>query len=138
MMIFRIGSLLLAIFLAFLLGQGRHDGGANVAGFFALSVILLASVGLYLLPTYEAWRNKHPNAASIALLNVFLGWSLIGWVVSLVWAFKHQDAPAPMMTPRAAQPLSVTDELEKLASLLERGILTQQEFEQQKRAILAR
>jgi hypothetical protein len=42
-----------------------------------------------MLPTFEAWVNKHPNIKSIALVNFFLGWTLIGWVVPLAWAFTN-------------------------------------------------
>jgi hypothetical protein len=30
---------------------------------------------------------------SILLLNFFLGWTMIGWVVALVWSVKN-DVPA--------------------------------------------
>lgn len=50
---------------------------------------------LYLLPTYEAWNNKHKNLSSIVILNLFLGWSFIGWVAALIWAFKKQDESIP-------------------------------------------
>ncbi|MBK4736806.1 superinfection immunity protein [Noviherbaspirillum pedocola] len=33
---------------------------------------------LYFLPTYEAWKNQQPNVNAIALVNIFLGWSILG------------------------------------------------------------
>jgi len=48
-----------------------------------LGGILLAG---YFLPTLISWIRKHPNQTSIAILNLFLGWTFIGWVVALVWA----------------------------------------------------
>jgi len=39
---------------------------------------------LYFLPTIVG-RNKK-NLTAIFVLNFFLGWTLIGWVVALVWA----------------------------------------------------
>lgn len=48
---------------------------------------------LYFLPTIIAFaRSKHDSVA-ILVLNFFLGWTAIGWIVALVWALK-QDAPA--------------------------------------------
>jgi hypothetical protein len=38
-------------------------------------------------------RSKR-NTLSIFLLNFFLGWTLVGWVVALVWAMKVDDFPA--------------------------------------------
>ena len=53
-----------------------------------LLALTLISMG-YLLPmTVAYWRGKK-NFLAIAVLNVFLGWTLIGWVVALVWASMH-------------------------------------------------
>lgn len=38
---------------------------------------------LYLLPSIVAYSRSHHNAGSVAVINVFLGWTLIGWVVAL-------------------------------------------------------
>jgi T4 superinfection immunity protein len=43
-------------------------------------------IGAYFLPTFVALGRHHRNSAAIALLNLFLGWTLLGWVVALVWA----------------------------------------------------
>jgi hypothetical protein len=42
----------------------------------------------YFLPTMVALVRSKRDKLSIFLLNFFLGWTLIGWVVALVWAFK--------------------------------------------------
>jgi hypothetical protein len=39
---------------------------------------------LYFLPSIVGHKKK--NASAIFLLNLLLGWSLIGWVVAFVWA----------------------------------------------------
>jgi hypothetical protein len=44
---------------------------------------------LYFLPTIIALLRERHDKLSIFLLNFFLGWSLIGWVVALVWSFKN-------------------------------------------------
>lgn len=41
---------------------------------------------LYFVPTLTAVCKNHDNAGAIATLNLFLGWTLIGWVLALVWA----------------------------------------------------
>jgi hypothetical protein len=59
-----------------------------------LAVLLgVCSVG-YLLPTTIAIIRKRTNSVAIFVLNLFLGWTLIGWVVALVWAVAT-DAPKP-------------------------------------------
>ena len=41
---------------------------------------------LYFLPTLIAKSRKKANTGAVFALNFFLGWSLVGWVVALVWA----------------------------------------------------
>jgi len=55
-------------------------------GMFVLSLIGLLCLCVYFLPTIVASHRRHPNAIAIFFLNLFLGWSVVGWVVSLVWA----------------------------------------------------
>lgn len=52
-----------------------------------LSVIGIASFAVYFLPTAVAVRREHPQKNAIGVLNFALGWTLIGWVGALVWAF---------------------------------------------------
>ena len=40
----------------------------------------------YALPTLIAFRRRHPNRWAILAINLVLGQTGIGWVVSLVWA----------------------------------------------------
>ncbi len=47
----------------------------------------------YFLPTIIALIKSKRDAVAILLLNLFLGWSVIGWIIALVWAAKN-DAPA--------------------------------------------
>jgi hypothetical protein len=47
---------------------------------------------LYFLPAIIAFARSKRDAVSILVLNLFLGWTMIGWVIALVWALK-QDVP---------------------------------------------
>ncbi|RJP30025.1 MAG: superinfection immunity protein [Candidatus Omnitrophota bacterium] len=49
-----------------------------------LAVILIFS--LYFLPTLIAFLRQHKNKLAIFLLNLLLGWTVLGWVISLVWS----------------------------------------------------
>lgn len=53
---------------------------------FASFIITVLLICMYLLPSIIAAKKKKSNMTAIALLNILLGWSLIGWVVALVWA----------------------------------------------------
>jgi hypothetical protein len=48
---------------------------------------------LYFLPSIIALARSKRNTLSIFLLNFFLGWTLVGWIVALVWAVKADDYP---------------------------------------------
>ena len=47
---------------------------------------------MYFLPSIIAIVRSKRDIAGIVLLNLFLGWTMIGWVVALVWAVKT-DVP---------------------------------------------
>jgi Superinfection immunity protein len=67
-----------------------------------LLVILTVSIGLYMLPALCAWQRGHPQTMAIAILNVFLGWSILGWIGALVWAataIKDADRRDPYQMP---------------------------------------
>jgi hypothetical protein len=50
----------------------------------------LAILGcLYFLPTLLAAVQRKTNAGAIFALNLFLGWTLIGWVIALSWSLME-------------------------------------------------
>ena len=57
-----------------------------VMGFFGVVLVLLGAVlvvGLYFLPTILGRKKKH--STGMTLVNFFFGWTLIGWIGSLIW-----------------------------------------------------
>jgi hypothetical protein len=75
--LFLIFGLIIAILLLFYF--------FSPAGFIVV-FFLLGGLLIYFVPTFIAIQNNHINAVAIAMLNVFLGWTFLGWVVALVWA----------------------------------------------------
>ena len=49
-------------------------------------LLLVFIAGIYLLPTLVAISGKKRNTAAVAVLNIFLGWTFLGWIIALVWA----------------------------------------------------
>jgi len=41
---------------------------------------------LYFLPAIISFKREHEYRWAIFAINLFVGWSFIGWVVALVWA----------------------------------------------------
>jgi Superinfection immunity protein len=51
-------------------------------------IALIFLVCLYFLPTIIAGARHKQNTVAIGALNLFLGWSFIGWIVALIWALS--------------------------------------------------
>lgn len=60
-------------------------------------VIIFSLIGLFIglfigfLPTIIAFKREHKSKFGILVLNLFLGWTFIFWVVSLAWALSKKD-----------------------------------------------
>lgn len=52
----------------------------------------LAVLIAYFLPTLVAKYRHVPNSGSIFVIDLFLGWTLIGWVVALAMAARTVPA----------------------------------------------
>lgn len=94
-----IGLLFLS---AYGLNMGRFSD-LNGFGVFIVGLSFIAIPWLYLLPSIEAYRRDRSNAQSIALVNVLLGWTLLGWVAALVWALQD-GKPVAVVLQAATEP----------------------------------
>jgi hypothetical protein len=66
-------------------------------------LLLLLALFVYFIPAYIAHARLHHNAGAITVLNVFLGWTILGWVIALVWAMTlrpPKDDPDAGLSPR--------------------------------------
>jgi hypothetical protein len=52
---------------------------------YLLCVVIYA--GCYLVPSFIAAIRNHRRFTFILLLNLFAGWTVIGWIAALIWAF---------------------------------------------------
>ena len=55
-------------------------------GEFFVIAFILPALALYFLPTIIALVRHVRNALAIVLINIFAGWTFIGWVIALVWS----------------------------------------------------
>lgn len=55
-------------------------------GLFFILLCIVAGLSFYLLPTIVAMNRKVASSGGIVLLNIFLGWTLLGWIGALIWA----------------------------------------------------
>jgi len=47
-------------------------------------VLIIIGLVVYLIPSIVAWNKK--CGSGVMVLNLFLGWTFIGWVAALIWA----------------------------------------------------
>ncbi|HEX6494302.1 MAG TPA: superinfection immunity protein [Acidobacteriaceae bacterium] len=66
-----------------------------LSAFVALGTLggFVFTLALYFLPTLVAKSRLHPNTSAIFLVNLFFGWTFVGWVISLIWASTRPAAP---------------------------------------------
>ncbi len=82
--------------------DGSNVATATIDIFEVLLVVIF--VGVFSLPTIRAVVSNHPRRLAIILINIFLGWTVIGWIVSFIWAFKF----VPPTQVAAARPAPST------------------------------
>ena len=84
--------------LVWAVAAGQGDAAGDAADGAVLMVIWLAVGGfLYFLPTIIASRRRVPNQGTVFVVNFFLGWTFIGWIVALAQAMK--DPSSGPVTP---------------------------------------
>jgi hypothetical protein len=68
------------------------DAGSVLAGFGLLALLLC----LYFLPTIIAGKRGVNAGFALFFVNLFVGWTVVGWIVCLIWAAsgatRAQDA----------------------------------------------
>lgn len=99
-----------------------------------LGFYFFIAAGLYFLPSWIG--SEKQNRSAIFWLNVLLGWTIIGWVVALVWALTKEPSGsiASNMPPPAPERHSISLPADpdaraaRLKDLRDRGAITQEEF----------
>jgi hypothetical protein len=72
--------------LACIFAMADADGGT-----IALARRLAIQFGVifvYLAPSMISQRYQHPKHTAILVVNLALGWTIVGWVIALIWALK--------------------------------------------------
>lgn len=50
------------------------------------TIVVLVVAAFYFAPAAVAYSRKHKSAGAILVLNMLLGWTLLGWILAAVWA----------------------------------------------------
>jgi len=51
-----------------------------------LIVIILTCI--YFIPSIVANQREHYYTSTVFIVNLLLGWTFLGWVITLIWATK--------------------------------------------------
>jgi hypothetical protein len=79
----RIATIAAAIVLAATPALASSNSGGDPAMGFLLIAVTLAG---YFFPSIIAVCRGHHNTLAIFLLNLFLGWTGLGWLGALIWS----------------------------------------------------
>ena len=62
------------------------------------TVALVIFLNLYFMPTTVAWKRKIArDFGTIFFINIFAGWTIVGWLILLVWAAAAQKRAQPVL-----------------------------------------
>lgn len=76
---------------------GGASGGQIILGL----ALWAAAIAAYFVPAIIAAARHVPNAGSVIVVDLLLGWTVIGWIVALAMAFRSKPVPYP---PPYSQP----------------------------------
>ena len=79
-------EMFLALFVFMLIGMALIYVLIGTMGIAAFLAVKLAIAAIYFIPTIIALYKKHDCALWIFLINIFLGFTFVGWIIALLWA----------------------------------------------------
>ena len=48
-------------------------------------LLMVIAIALYFMPTIISGYRHHSSLFAIVLLNVIIGWTMLGWLILLIW-----------------------------------------------------
>ena len=71
---------------------------SGIAGIIFIAALWLAGSAAYFAPTIIAFARKSRDLGVVLVVNMFLGWTLIGWVVALAFSMRASTPQQPPWT----------------------------------------
>src|SRR6266568_2378630 len=59
--------------------------------------LVAMSAAMYVLPVIIGCIRRVPDLGSVIVINILLGWTLVGWVVALALALRSAASPHPVV-----------------------------------------
>ena len=54
----------------------------DIMGQLVAQAVIVAALALYFLPSIVAWRRRSRHTVLVIIVNTFLGWTFVGWLVA--------------------------------------------------------
>jgi len=100
-----------------------------MGGISITQLLFILFIPLALLPTIIALKKNHAHKTPIILLNILGGLIFgLGWLAALIWCFVE---------PKDTIKTSPSEEISRLHSLKNEGVITEEEFEVKKKNLLS-
>lgn len=70
-----------------------------------LMAACIVAMAIYALPALLAWSMGSPQRVAITLVDLLLGWTILGWIAALIWAImsgnggSFDEDPPPRREP---------------------------------------
>ncbi|MDJ1499515.1 superinfection immunity protein [Xanthocytophaga agilis] len=97
----------------------------------AVSYIFIIYLFIYFIPSVIGY--KKPNAKWIIGVNVLLGWTVIGWIIAMIWAVRKESKPDRSIE---ANQKRINKALQELEDSHKRGELSDTEYQIKRRKII--
>lgn len=82
-----VGLGVLLLLPAYAIGSGTNDIAAVATTVFFVDLLFL-----YFAPIINAQLRQHPSATAISLLAFLAGWTVLGWLIAIVWSYSGAAA----------------------------------------------
>ena len=101
-------------------------------------IIIVIIFCIYFIPTFVAFSRHHQFKWIIFLINLFTGFTFVGWIGALIWAFIDTGQNTKVyIQPASNNPqFSIASELEKLTVLRDNGDISNLEYKELKYKLL--
>lgn len=74
---------------------------ANQSAFLEDIYLALLVLWIYMFPAFISEQRKHHQHLAITVLNLVLGWTVLGWAIALVWACTNVEQSQTADMPKA-------------------------------------
>lgn len=124
---------IVALFLILLLDEIEYE--FFIVAYISVISLLISSavVALYFLPYLIANKKCHQQTRAIYILNIFAGWTIIAWVIALIWANTVQSEHIHI---HQEKPHSQPEMILQYKALYDSGVITKEEFDAKKQQLL--